>query len=201
MDKLKANKEDLLKSLKGYYRPQLIKILQYQLVSYDFFKKQMKEYELLIEEVLYKMLPTNEAGEKPEIKKKKTLVRKNQYSINIKDHFTHIAGVNLTEIDGLDEISIMEIVSVTGLDMGKWKISGHFVSWLNLSPRPNISGGRIIGFEKRYCNNRATQAFRMAAMTMWKSKGALGQLYKRLSAQRGSKKAVKAVARKLAVIF
>jgi transposase len=41
----------------------------------------------------------------------------------------------------------------------------------------------------------------MAAQTMWQNKGSLGQLYKRLSAQRGSKKAIKAVARKLSVIF
>ncbi len=36
---------------------------------------------------------------------------------------------------------------------------------------------------------------------MWQSKGPLGQLYRRLAAQKGSKIAVKAIARKLAVIF
>ena len=36
---------------------------------------------------------------------------------------------------------------------------------------------------------------------MWQNKGALGQLYRRLAVQKGSKKAIKAVARKLAVIF
>ena len=41
----------------------------------------------------------------------------------------------------------------------------------------------------------------MAAQTMWKSKGQLGQLYRRLSHSKGSRKAIKAVARRLAVIF
>ena len=41
----------------------------------------------------------------------------------------------------------------------------------------------------------------MAAQTMWQNKGSLGQLYRRLSAQKGSKKANKAIARKLSVIF
>ncbi len=199
--KLKAGREDLLKSLNGHYRPQFIKILQRQLVAFDFLKEQMKDYELLIEEVLKKMLPQDEQGNKPEIKKKKTLARKNQYSINVKDHLTHIAGIDLTEIDGLDEISVLEIISVTGLDMSKWKTSDHFTSWLNLSPRPKKSGGKIIGYDIRISNNKATQAFRMAAQTMWQNKGALGQLYRRLSAQRGTKKAIKAIARKLAVIF
>jgi len=41
----------------------------------------------------------------------------------------------------------------------------------------------------------------MAAQTMWQHKGVLGRLYRRLSASKGSKKAIKAVARRLAVIF
>jgi transposase len=141
--KLKASKEDLLKSLNGHYRPQFIKILQHQLAAFDFFKEQMKEYESLIEEVLKKMLPEDNEGNKPKIKQKKGLVRKNQYSINIKEHLNHIVGIDLTKIDGLDEISVLEIISVTGLDMSKWPTADHFSAWLGLSPRPKISGGKI----------------------------------------------------------
>lgn len=201
VDTLKAKKEELLKSLYGHYRPQFIKILQHQLVAFDFFKEQMKDYELLIEEVLKKLLPQDQEGNKPQIKKKGERARKNQYSINVKDHLKHIVGVDLTAIDGLDEINILEIISVTGLNMNKWSTADHFTSWLGLSPRPKISGGKIIGYDRRISTNKATQAFRVAAQTMWQNKGILGQLYRRLSAQRGTKKAIKAIARKLAVIF
>ena len=198
---LKTSEEDLLKSLNGNYKPQFIKVLQHQLVAFDFFKEQMKDYELLIEDLLKKMLPESQEDAKVEIKKKTTNVRKNQYSFNVKAYLNHIVGVDLTEIDGLDEINVLEIISVTGLDMSKWKTADHFTSWLNLSPRPKKSGGKIIGYDKRISNNKATQAFRMAAQTMWHNKGALGLTYKRLSAQRGTTKAIKAVARKIAVIF
>ena len=198
---LKASEQDLLKSLCGNYKPQFIKILQHQLVAFDFFKEQMKDYELLIEDLLKKMLPENESGNKVQIKKKTTHVRKNQYSINVKDYLENIIGVDLTKIDGLDEINVLEIISVTGLDMSKWKTADHFTSWLNLSPRPKISGGKIIGYDKRISNNKATQAFRMAAQTMWHNNGPLGLMYKRLSAKRGTTKAIKAVARKISVIF
>ncbi len=77
----------------------------------------------------------------------------------------------------------------------------HFVSWLNLAARPKKSGGKVLGHQKRFTNNTATQAFRMAAQTMWQHKGSLGNLYRRLSHTKGSKKAIKAVARRLAVIF
>lgn len=200
-DKLKAGKENLLKSLKGVYKQQYILILRNSLKAYDFFKKQMKSYELLIEEVLKKMLPEDIQGNKPSIKAKTSHVRKNQYSINLKQYLNHIVGVDLTKIDGLDEKCILEIISVTGLDMNKWPSADHFASWLNLSPRPKITGGKVVGYTKRFTNNKATQALRMAAQTMWQNKGALGQLYRRLSAQKGSKKAIKAVARRLAIIF
>lgn len=199
--KLKAGKEDLIKSLEGIYKKQYVVILQNALKAYDFFKEQMRNYEILIEKVLKTMLPKDGDGNKPVIKNKTSYVRKNQYSINLKEYLKHIIGVDVTKIDGIDEISALEIISVTGLDMNKWPSAEHFVSWLILSPRPKISGGKIIGHEKRFTNNKATQAFRMAAQSMWQNKGSLGHLYRRLSAQKGSRKANKAIARKLAVIF
>ncbi len=176
-------------------------ILQNSLIAFDFFKEQMRKYETLIEDVLKAMLPEDAEGNKPSIESKKSYVRKNQYKINLKEYLKHIIGVDVTAIDGIDEISALEIISVTGLDMNKWPSAEHFASWLNLSPRSKKSGGKIIGHEKRFTNNKATQAFRMAAQSMWQNKGSLGYLYRRLSAQKGSKKANKAIARKLAVVF
>jgi transposase len=201
VSKLKADKEELIKSLKGLYKKHFISILQQTLKAYDFFKIQMQAYELLIEGVLKSLLPKDEEGYQPTIKKKTSYVRKNQYSINLKEYLKHIIGVDVTRIDGIDEISGLEIISVTGTDMSKWPTGDHFSSWLNLSARPKKSGGKVIGHERRFTNNKATQAFRLAAQTMWQNKGPLGHLYRRLSAQKGSKKAIKAIARKLAVIF
>ncbi len=198
---LKARPEDLARSLRGHYRSRFIRVLQQYLVSYDFFIEQMKQYEVYIEELLKKMLPDEINDTKPVVKRKSVKARKNQYSINVKEYLKHIVGVDLTEIDGFDEINALEIVAVTGLDMSKWKTAEHFTSWLNLSPRYRKSGGKVIGHDRRVCYNKATQAFRMAAQTMWHNKGPLGLLYKRLSAKRGSGKAIKAVARKIAVIF
>jgi transposase len=196
--KLKADQKDLIKSLKGIYTPANIYILRKALESYDFFKSQMKEFEILIESVLKKMMPPNT---QKKIKIKTSHVRKNQYSFNVKEYLNHITGIDLTKIDGLDEISILEIMSITGLNLNKWATSDHFTSWLNLSPRKKISGGKVLGHQKRFTNNPATQCFRMAAQTMWNNHSSLGHLYRRLSYQKGSKKAIKAVARKLAVIY
>jgi transposase len=201
VSKLKADRVDLVKSLKGNYKKQYICILKNTLTSYDFFKTQMRGYEILIEDVLKKMLPEDGHGNKSKIKEKTSHVRKNQYAINVQDYLRQITGIDLTRIDGMDEINILEIISITGIDMSKWPTANHFTSWLNLSPRPKKSGGKVIGYQKKFTNNRATQCFRLAAQTMWQNKGPLGHLYRRLSYQKGSKKAIKAIARKLAVIF
>ena len=200
-DRLKATEEELIVSLSGMYKPQYVAILQHALKAYDFYKEEMKQYELLIEDVLQKMLPEDKQGKKPQIAKKKGLVRKNQYSINLKQYLENILGTDVTQVDGLDEITVLEIISVTGADMSKWPTAEHFTSWLNLAPLPKKAGGKLLGHQKRFTNNTATQAFRLAAQTMWRNKGGLGNLYRRLAAQKGSKKAIKALARKLAVIF
>lgn len=200
-ERLKASKDELSKSLEGIFKAQYQTVLKNHLMAYQFYKKQMLAYEQLIEAVLKKMLPPTNADGQIIIKKKTIKARKNQYHFNLKEYLHHIAGVDLTAIDGLDENTVLTIISVTGLNMHKWKTAEHFVSWLNLAARPRKSGGKTLGHQKRFTNNPATQAFRMAAQTMWQSKSSLGGLYRRLSHTKGSKKAIKAVARRLAIIF
>ena len=200
-EKLKASKEELTKSLQGIFKLQYQIVLKHHLTAYDFYKRQMLVYEQLIEAVLKSMLPANETGQRVVINRKTIKARKNQYHFNLKEYLHQIVGVDLTEIDGLDEIAVLTIIAVTGLNMHKWPTAEHYTSWLNLAARPKKSGGKILGHQKRFTNNPATQAFRMAAQTMWQSKGPLGSLYRRLSHTKGSKKAIKAVARRLATIF
>lgn len=197
-ERLKATREVLLKSLQGVFKACYITVLRNHLIAYRFYKAQMLEYERTIELLLQKMLPQGDTGI---IQKKTTKARKNQYHFNLKGYLHKIVGVDLTEIDGLDENSVMTIISVVGLNMHKWPTAEHFTSWLNLAARPKKSGGKVIGYQKRFTSNIATQAFRMAAQTMWQQKGLLGHLYRRLAHTKGSKKAIKAVARRLAVIF
>ena len=197
---LKTPQEELVKSLQGIFKPYYIKVLKNHLTAYRFYKSQMLEYEKLIEALLQSIL-SQHPDARMNIKNKTVKARKNQYHFNLKEYLHKIVGVDLTAIDGLDENTVLTIIAVVGLNMHKWPTSDHFTSWLNLSARPKKSGGKIIGYQKRFTNNVATQAFRMAAQTMWQNKGILGHLYRRLSHRKGSKKAIKAVARRLAVIF
>jgi transposase len=200
-DRLKASKEVLEKSLEGLFKPHYQVVLKNHLATYDFYKQQMLVYEQLIEEVLQKLLANKHNGQQVAVKEKTIKVRKNQYHFNLKTYLHQIVGVDLTEIDGLDEASVLTIIAVIGLNMRKWPTAEHFVSWLNLAARPKKSGGKVLGHQKRFTNNPATQAFRLAAQTMHKSKSSLGSLYRRLASRKSPAKAIKAVARKIAIIL
>jgi hypothetical protein len=94
--RLKASVDELLQSLKGLHKKHYTVVLQNQLEVFDFLKGKMKSYELLIEDVLKKMMPSEEDGSIPEIKKKKSYTRKNEYAINLKAYLERILGVDVT---------------------------------------------------------------------------------------------------------
>jgi hypothetical protein len=110
-------------------------------------------------------------------------------------------GIDLTVVEGFSDKTLLSILSVTGTDMNKWKSSQQFVSWLRLSPRPQKSANKVVGYDYCKTNNPATQALRMCAQSLHGSKSPLGCLYRKLLVRKGPKTAIKAVARKLAVLL
>jgi len=84
--------------------------------------------------------------------------------------------------------------------MSPWETEARFVSWLNLAPNNRISGGKVIGRDKRKVVNRAGQALRQAASTLLRTQTYLGAQYRRLRAKLGAPKAIKAMANRLARI-
>ena len=112
-----------------------------------------------------------------------------------------ITGLDLTQIDGLEALTVQQIITETGVDMGKWPTVKHFTSWLTLAPHNDISGGKGLRSKTLKSKNRAAQAFRMAAQSVSRSDSALGGFYRRMRAKHGGPKAITATAHKIARIF
>ena len=194
---MKASEEDFEKGLQGNWRAEHLFSLKQALTMYDFIKTQMLECEKVIEKTLGEI----NGGLGDESRAKTTKVKQNEYAFDAKSYLKEIAGVDLTKIRGLDEKTILSILSETGTDLSKWKTASHFTSWLGLSPKPKITGEKVVGHFRLSVANRANQAFRMAAWALNSSKCSLGSFYRKLSARKGSFVAIKATARKVAVIF
>jgi len=106
-----------------------------------------------------------------------------------------ITGTDLTQIDSIDIMTVMTILSEAGWDMSKWKTEDHFVSWLRLCPDNKVSGDKIIGKARLPTNSIA---LKMAASTLRTSNTYLGAQFRRLRTKLGAPVAIKAMAAKLA---
>lgn len=204
---MKATAAEFTESLQGNYSPEHVFTIQQALESYHFHLGQMRACERKIEQLLATMTTagaaedTGAAEDNFVSRAKSRKTRKNQYSFDLSCYLQQLLGVDLTQVDGLGEDTVLEVVSETGTDLSKWPTPKHFTSWLKLCPNPAKSGGKVLGHKGNKTSSRAAKAFRLAARSLHSSQHQLGVLYRRISHKKGPATAIKAVARKLAVIF
>lgn len=125
----------------------------------------------------------------------------NNPSFDLRKYLYRIAGVDFTLIDGLDALSVQTILSEVGLNPERFPTVKLFTSWLGLCPGQKITGGKVKSSQTRPVENRAANAFRMAAFSLTQSRSALGAFYRRLRSRLGAPKAITATAHKLAPMF
>ena len=111
-----------------------------------------------------------------------------------------VTGVDLTAIDGIDEIHALTLISELGTDFSKWPTVKHFASWLGLCPNFKKTGGKVQSSKTRRGKGRAAHALRLAAWGLMRSRGYLGAYLRRQRSRLGAPKAVTATAHKLARI-
>src|SRR3984885_10676325 len=93
------------------------------------------------------------------------------------------------------------MIAEAGTDLRTFPSEKQFASWLGLCPTNEQSGGKILNRRTRKVVNRATGAFRNAAVTLIRSQSHLGAQYRRLRTRLGAPKAITAMTRKLACLF
>jgi transposase len=212
--RIKAPLETILQSLEGNWRQEHLYTLRLCYQMYTTMEQKMGELEGEIERVLqhYRETKNEEQVPAPAIAPASTGSRaenkrgkrktKNQPVFDTKAYLQQIHGVDVTAIFGVSETSALEILAETGTDLSKWEKESHFVSWLNLCPNNKISGGKLISTSRlKKKPNLAAQAFRAAANSLRRSDHWLGDYFRRMKAKGGSKYAIVATARKLAIIY
>lgn len=107
-------------------------------------------------------------------------------------------GTDLTAIEGIGVTTALVVLTEVGPNMDGFKTEKHFCSWLGLCPDNRISGGRVLSSRTRKVINRLSDALRMAAVTLERSRSALGAFYRRMKGRLGAAEAVTAMAHKLA---
>jgi transposase len=187
--RIKASREDIIASLCGNWRAELLFQAKQELARYDFCQLQIAECDRELEQRL-RNLPEMPASE-----------QKSATKVNQHRELQRISGVDLTRIDGIDVMTGQTVISEVGLDMSRWPSEHHFASWLGLCPSNELSGGKILKKRTRKVVNRAATAFRMAASTLRASQSYLGSKFRRLRSRLGPPKAITAMARTFAILF
>lgn len=199
--RVKASKEMIAKSLHGTWREELLFVLRQEMESYQSLQKKVEECDEKLHEHLQRMEEKADPKTLPEYKRNKRPHGNVPAKFDLRDELYRITGVDLTSIDGINGLTAQTVIAEVGYDMSQWEREGNFVSWLNLAPNNKISGGKVIGRDKRKVVNRVGQALRQAASTLLRSQTYLGAQYRRLRIKLGTPKAVKAMAAKLARII
>jgi transposase len=110
-------------------------------------------------------------------------------------------GSDLTAIEGIGVTTALVVLTEVGPNVASFKTEKHFCSWLGLCPDNRISGGKVLSSHTRRVINRASDALRMAAVTLERSQSALGGFYRRMKGRLGAAQAITATAHKLARII
>ena len=191
----KKSEQAIAQSLHGHYREEHLFALRQSVELYDTYHAKILACDEAIEQQLKRF---DAQGDPQQLRAGKKNKAANAPAFDVRGELYRMSGVDLTAIDGINDITALKVLAETGTDMSRWKSEKHFSSWLGLSPGNKISGGKILSSKTKPTTNRAAAALRMAAFTLSNSKSALGAYYRRMRSRQGAPKAITATAHKLA---
>ena len=198
----KKSAQEIAQALTGNYRPEHLFTLQQALALYDFYTEQMAACDAEIERQFTNLKPICDDLPPLPPSEKRESHSKNAPSYDARSYLYRLTGVDLVAISGLNESTVQTIISEIGTDLRTFPTEKHFCSWLGLAPHNDVSGGKRLRSRTLKTDNRAGQAFRMAAQSVAKSPdSAFGAFYRRMKARLGAKQAIVATAHKIARAF
>lgn len=194
--------DNIAKALTGNYQDEHIFALKQALALYDSYTALIAECDAEMERQYDKMqeLPGPDGDPLPPLGPRPTKGShsKNAPAFDARTRLYRLTGVDLVAVTGLEESTVLSIITEIGTDMTRWPTCKHFSSWLGLAPHNDTSAGKVLRSKTLKQRNRAGQAFRMAAQSVMRSHTAFGAFFRRMAARIGVEQAIVATAHKIA---
>lgn len=203
---IKNKSVQILKALEGYYTEKGVFALQQAYDSYQFYQVQIHDCDKMIQQAMERANDYfNDDKSKEEIDgvSKRKPIRHNKPKIDhLGGHLLKIfGGKDATVLPGITDYTWLKLYGEIGSDLTQWDTEKHFTSWLGLAPGQHQSG-KMKRSKNRKHRPKAGQSFRQMAQSIIESKDiGLGAFGRKLKGKRGPGIAVKATARKLAVLY
>jgi transposase len=212
--RIQASPEELVQSLRGNWKEDALFELQQAVEAYDFYGRQVARCDEQLRQYLA-ALPSHEQvaeskvgaakdkakAQGQQVRRKMPRRKGNEPPFDVESEQRRLLGVDATTIDGINVMIIQTVLAEVGSDLTAWETERHWSSWLNLAPKKDVSGRRVIRHTRERRTNRVGNAFRLAAQSLIRSRSYLGARFRYLRAKLGAIKAVKAMARILACLF
>src|SRR5262249_30010148 len=120
----------IAKALEGHWRAEYLFALQQALEQYEFLQQQLQACETQIEACLQTFVTQVEVEPPQPTPARKRRSRPRQApSFDVHKYLNAMTGVDLTQIDGIDELTALKVISEIGLDMTRWPTGKHFAAW------------------------------------------------------------------------
>jgi len=196
----KSGESEIATALDGRYRAEHLSELRSSVTMWD---KHVEVIGELDAEIAAHLRVTKRKSELPPLPAKPRVRGKKPHDpkFDVRTALYYVTGVDLTAIEGIDEIHALTLISELGTDMTKWPTVKQFASWLGLCPQFQKTGGKVKSSRTRLGKNRAATALRLAAWGLMRSKSYLGAYLRRQRSRLGAPKAITATAHKLARIL
>ena len=199
---IKKKGPQVILSLEGHFKTEHLFALKQAVECYEFYQRQVASCDAQIEALLQQINEQLPPPNCPTIDQPKA-ARHNQPNIKNLHRMllTANGGKDVATISGFSDKAFLKLTAEIGTNVDAWPSSGHFTSWLGLTPL-TAQSGKTRRKKKNRAKTKAGQIFRESAMAIAESKYlAIGSFYRRMRAKRGPKIAIMATARKLAVQY
>jgi hypothetical protein len=190
---------EIAQALDGRYRPEHLLELRCNLAMWEKYQEVIATVDQAIAGQLRSMRRQTELP--PLAAKTRVRGRKpHDPGFDVRTALYYATWVDLTAIEGIDELHALTLVSELGTDFSKWPTVKQFTSWLGLCPNWKKTGDKVQASRTRRGKGRAARALRLAAWCLMRSKSYLGAYLRRQRSRLGAPKAITAAAHKLARI-
>ncbi|MCB0112103.1 MAG: IS110 family transposase [Caldilineaceae bacterium] len=176
-------------------------LLAQHLVHIDFLDEQIEQVSQQITQQIAAMPPL--PPETPDADNEQPPAQTQETAEAQSAPLTWQAAIDLLDTaPGVDQKLAQQVLAEMGIDMQQFPTAGHFAAWAGLAPGNRQSGGKRYAARLSDGNQTLRTILVQGAWAAVRTKDTyLSALYRRLSARRGKKRAIVAVAHSLGVSF
>ena len=199
--RVKKSQKEIIASLQGDWKEDLLFILRDCWEMYQYYGDKIEQVDKQMETVLKNNLVSKPLAQAIATHSRKRS-HKNKPSFDVRSLAHHFFGVDFYQIGGINDGTVLCLLSTLGDGIAHFPSAKHFVSWLRLAPNNKISGGKILSSRTPKGKNRLALALRQAANSIGNMKThPLKKFFDRIAYKKGRGAAITATARKLAIII